>query len=145
MEEHVLMRLSQIVNSRWWQSKPTWWWEQTFAAVYIGVIMVAAIYATASDTAAFWGNILGGLAVLYTFKHMSVAARLSEAQERTNLSGPERVDCYVKLEAFLVIKETLWCFSFLLLGAWTALAGVPLFLLYPWWRSMYRFARMERL
>ena len=35
-------------------------------------------------------------------------------------------------------KELLWCVYFIAHGSWSALAGVGLFLAYPFWRRLWR-------
>lgn len=124
------MNLSTLVNSSFWQSQPTYRWEGAFAALYLMVITIA--------TDVTVGQVLSAGAVFFSFRHMSVGARLEEAQERSETAF---VDCYRKLTQYLVVKEALWITAFVSLEAWTALAGVPLFLLYPVWRRAYRRAR----
>jgi phosphatidylglycerophosphate synthase len=84
---------------------------------------------------------IGVLAVFFTFKHTVIAERLQEAEaERAEKEGLESVtvECYPKLGRDFLIKECLWFVYFILLGAWSALAGVVIFLLYPVWRKYYR-------
>ncbi len=84
---------------------------------------------------------IGVLAVFFTFKHTIIAERLQEAEaERAKKEGLESVtvECYPKLGQNFIIKECLWFVYFILLGAWSALAGVIIFLLYPLWRKYYR-------
>lgn len=128
--------LARIVNSRLWQTKPTYEREYSFAALYLGVITIVST--DFSSRTAILGQVLSAMAVFVSFQHMSVASRLEEAQARTDT---KTVECYHKLTRFLVIKEVLWVAAFVALEAWTALAGVPLFLLYPVWRRAYLRAR----
>lgn len=128
------MILARLVTSRAWQSCPTWWWESAFAITYITAITVLAGVTT--------GQVISAMAVFMSFQHMSVASRLEEAQER---AGGKGVACYRKLTRYLVTKEILWVAAFIALGAWTALAGVPLFLLYPVWRRAYLVARASEV
>ncbi len=109
----------------------TWVKEMALAATWLGAITV-------------WSG--GGLvqwitagAVLASFGHMQVAARLEEKEARA-LPSSDRVECAQMLSCYLVGKEILWVLAFALSGAWVALAGVPLFLLYPMWRN----ARQKR-
>jgi len=84
---------------------------------------------------------IGVAAVFFTFKHTIISERLQEAEaERARVEGLESVtvECYAKLGQNFIIKECLWFVYFALLGAWSALAGVIIFLLYPVWRKYYR-------
>lgn len=84
---------------------------------------------------------IGVLAVFFTFKHTIISERLQEAEaERAARDGLHTVtvECYPKLGQNFLIKEVLWFGYFVLLGAWSALAGVVIFLLYPTWRKYYR-------
>jgi hypothetical protein len=129
--------LERVVNGRAWQSRPTYEWEYSFAAVYLALVTLLSTDFT-SDRAML-GQALSAAAVFVTFQHMSVASRLEEAEAAR--TDTRTVECYQKLTRFLVLKEALWVAAFVALGAWTALAGVPLFLLYPVWRRAYRQAR----
>jgi hypothetical protein len=107
--------------------------ERAVAAVVVGAI---AVYR--ND----WREWVGACAVLLTFCHMQVSDRLAERQAAK--SEPD-VECHRWLGYYLVAKEVHWVVYFVLLEAWTALAGVPLFLLYPawrrWWRTHYPLGR----
>jgi len=84
---------------------------------------------------------IGVLAVFFTFKHTIISERLQEAEaERAIKDGLHTVtvECYPKLGQNFLIKECLWFVYFIFLGAWSALAGVGIFLLYPVWRKQYR-------
>ncbi len=82
---------------------------------------------------------IGIAAVFLTFGHASVAERLREREELRHLKrSPVEVHCYWKLPYYFYAKEILWFVYFILLGAWSALAGVILFLLYTPWRKYYR-------
>lgn len=124
--------LARLINSRAWQSQPTYRWEYLVAIVYLGLITGVATYGSDMRHAA--AQVITSVAVFLTFCHMSVGSRLEEAQDRTD---QKTVECYRKLTYYLVAKESLWLVAFLLLQAWTAIAGIPLFLFYPAWRRLY--------
>ena len=124
--------LTRLINSRVWQSQPTYRWEYMAAIVYLGIITVVATHG--SDVRHASAQVITSVAVFFTFCHMSVGSRLEEAQDRTD---QKTVECYRKLTYYLVTKESFWLVSFLLLQAWTAIAGIPLFLFYPAWRRLY--------
>lgn len=130
------MTFRQFVRSPLWQMRPTWWWECLVAGTYLaGVAFLSTDW---SDTRVAIGQVVSAAAVFVSFQHMTVAARLEEAQEK---SDARTVACYRKLTMYLVRKEVLWVAAFVALKAWAALAGVPLFLLYPVWRRTYLRAR----
>jgi len=82
---------------------------------------------------------IGVFAVFFTFGHMSVAETLREQEEaRAHKGDPVTVECYGKLETYYFLKEGCWFVYFLLLGAWSALAGCVLFLFYGPWRKLWR-------
>jgi len=82
---------------------------------------------------------LGVFAVLLTFGHLSVADRLREQEERREKNKePVSVSCYKKLDHYYFSKEALWFVYFSLLGAWSAVAGIVIFLIYKPWRKLWR-------
>ncbi len=82
---------------------------------------------------------IGVVAVFLTFGYSSVSDRLREVQEvRAEKDKHVEVECYRWLNYYFWGKEILWFFYFLFLGAWSALAGVFIFLLYPFWRRLWR-------
>lgn len=117
------MRLGYLVR--------TWHIEMAIVATVLTVVVVVSDKGPVE-----W---IGSLAVLLTFAHVQVADRLAEQadlEERNR--GQATVECYWKLKWYLVGKEVLWLAYFVMLGAWSALVGVALFLLYPLWRHWYR-------
>lgn len=65
-------------------------------------------------------------------------AKLLAEIERAEQAWTIQVECHWKLKWYLVSKEICWLGYFVYLGAWSALVGVVLFLLYPLWRHWYR-------
>lgn len=109
---------------------------------------------------------LGAVAVLLTFMHAQVSFRLSEAEDRRDGLRREaqalsqryehaaekpsladvqaadakyfhHVECHRWLARYHVGKELLWLAYFVAMGAWSALVGVFVFLLYPLWRGWH--------
>jgi len=78
---------------------------------------------------------LGTFAVLFTFGHAAITNRLAERQAM--MPVPE-VDCYHWSDRYFILKEILWLAYFLLYKSYAALIGVAIFLLYPFWRRLYR-------
>jgi Flp pilus assembly protein TadB len=112
----------------------TWHIEAAvMAAVLLGTVLVAG---------GGWVEWVGAAAVWLSSRHMSVADRLREREERRPTSD---VECYRWLDRYWLSKEALWLVYFVALGAWSALAGVVLFLVYPYWRRGYlRFRPLSR-
>jgi hypothetical protein len=109
----------------------TYWFE--YAVTLTVLVSVAAL---SGKGIVEW---IGVAAVFFGFAHMSVADRLREREERRARDGEVvHVLCYPKLGRYYVLKEICWFAYFLLLGAWSALAGVVLFLLYGPWRTLWR-------
>lgn len=106
----------------------TWKVEMIFVA---GVLLLCNIIAGSPKGL----ELLAALAVLLSFGHAQIADRLAEKEEKRDI--PE-VDCYKKLWYYFVGKELCWLLFFLLSHAWSALAGVFIFLAYPFWRKLYR-------
>ena len=79
-------------------------------------------------------ELLGGAAVFFTFMHTQVSFRLSEAEQHRTEA---QVECHRKAQYYFIARECLWFIYFASLGAWSALAGVIIFLLYPIWRAYH--------
>jgi hypothetical protein len=102
----------------------------------VAFLFLSAVAAYSGKGSIEW---IGVLAVFFSFAHTSVADRLAEAQAKEAATASQvRVACYYKLERYFYAKEICWCIYFYLLGAWSALAGVGLFLVYPLWRRLWR-------
>ncbi len=84
---------------------------------------------------------LGVLGVLLTFEYTIIANHLGELygkkskKPRVNKKHPDYHD---RLLLFYYFKEVVWFSYFIMLGAWSALVGVVLFLLYAVWRREWR-------
>ena len=85
-------------------------------------------------------ELVGAGAVSLSFAHAQVADRLAEREAARAVAT---VECHRWATRYLVGKEALWLVYFVALHAWSALAGVALFLAYPVWRRLWRhrFAR----
>lgn len=103
-------------------------------ALVVGVIL----FGTALLSRAPAIEYIGSLAVLFTFMHAQVGFRFSEAAQN-QVSEP--VSCHKLSTRYFLAKEVLWFSYFAMLGAWSALIGVLVFLLYPFWRKHYRLRR----
>jgi hypothetical protein len=109
----------------------TWQLEAFFVAVVLSMVAVVSHKGRIE-----W---LGVCAVFFTWMHASVSDRLQEAQERRQAAqAPIEVECYRWGIRYYYLKEVFWFAYFIVLGAWSALAGTVLFLVYPRWRKAWR-------
>jgi len=130
--------------SRWLLSEkrkhPTWYYETAFAAIILlSVAALTSPYPTAGlGWAYIWKpfliNWLSAFAVLGSFLHAKVGYRMSEAMQA---SKAPTVSCYEWSGRYWLGKEILWFFVFLLSGAYPAIAGNIIFIIYPAWRQIH--------
>lgn len=132
----------------------------TIEVVLVAGVLVGTLAAT--GRLAHQAEWVGALAVLLTFCHVQVADRLAEAERaraeaqaseaREKILTPaeltkaeeavrhlgHHVECHAWARRYLVSKELCWLVYFTLLGAYSALVGVGVFLAYPVWRAWYK-------
>jgi hypothetical protein len=103
--------------------------------VFVAIILIITALITQRGLVEW----VGVIAVFLNFGHVTVAERLREAEAmRHARNEPVVVDCYKKLDYYYFGKELFWLVYFIMLGAWSALVGIGIFLLYRPWREMYR-------
>lgn len=109
-------------------------------ALVVGLVLVAVVVATGARPIEW----LGSAAVFFMFMHAQVSFRLAEAEDARRDAAaiartfdPHSVECHRFLVVYHYAKEACWCAYFVLLGAWSALVGVAIFLLYPAWRRYH--------
>ena len=78
---------------------------------------------------------VGVFAVLFTFGHAAISNRMAERQAR--MVTPD-VQCYKWSDRYFIFKEGLWFIYFLFSQSYAALVGVIIFLIYHFWRKLYR-------
>lgn len=86
-------------------------------------------------------EIVGAIAVFFSFAHAKVANRLAEREayrSRMNICDGISVSYHHKVKYYFYMKESLWFVYFIALGAWSALVGTFIFLLYEPWRKLWR-------
>jgi hypothetical protein len=105
----------------------TWHFESLFVAIFL----TAITYLTKNSFTEY----IGCAAVWLTFNHASVSDRMAERQA---LKTKPDVDCYRMSLVYFIGKELLWLAYFLKTGSYSALCGVILFLVYPFWRKFWR-------
>lgn len=123
--------MKKIVNSKLWQLFPTWVTEMAFAVS----IFFGTAYLCEGNLFVLYGT---AIALTLTFGYVQIGARLQEAQETLKET---HVECFRKLNYYLVGKEIVWAVLFFYMGAYPAIPGALLFLLYPFWRKHYRMVK----
>lgn len=81
---------------------------------------------------------IAAAAVFLAFKHTVAAFRLEDVVERMEKHGDTAYHSHGNQETYFYLKESLWFVYFFLLGAWSALVGVVIFLLYPLWHKSWQ-------
>lgn len=113
----------------------TWHVEAGFIFAVLAAVAIGRLIVTGHG----WIEWIGVFAVHFTARHASVANRLEEKEaHRVKTGGQAEVECYRHLTRYFYFKEALWCTYFILVGAYSALVGVGVFLLYGWWRTTWR-------
>lgn len=79
---------------------------------------------------------IGALAVFIGFKHTVVAFRLEDVVEKRETHGDTAFNSHGYQTQYFYGKEILWFIYFILLGAWSGLVGVVIYLLYPLWHGV---------
>jgi hypothetical protein len=97
--------------------------------------VVSAVLAFIAFLSGGWAAWVGAAAVALSFAHAQVATRLQEKEEVRPV--PE-VECHRWLARYFVSKEALWAVYFIANRSWPALAGVALFISYPFWRRWWK-------
>lgn len=75
------------------------------------------------------------IAVWVTFMHAQVADRMQEKQAA--MVKPD-VECFRWSNRYFYVKEILWVVFFISLHSYPALIGCFTFLIYPYYRKLYR-------
>jgi hypothetical protein len=109
----------------------TWHAEATVVALVLFVVWLA--------TGARPVELLGSIAVLFTFMHAQVGDRLAEKEAaRARAGDPVLVACHHWMWRYYVSKEAWWLAYFVSMRAWSALVGCAVFMAYPVWRRVWR-------
>jgi hypothetical protein len=119
---------------------PTWHFETAVVAL---VLFATALCTSPNPSTIFehremlkefliiW---LSAFAVLGTFLHAKVGYRMAEALQAQD--APD-TSCYDYSARYWLWKEILWLAVFILSGAYPAITGVIIFILYPAWREIH--------
>lgn len=130
-KQHQPLIVRGIENAKKRFGLRTYHFELTFTLLFLTCVAVLS-----NKGLVEW---IGVLAVYFTFAHATVGDRLAEVQAKEHKEqGKATIECYHKLSTYFYLKEICWFGYFVILGAWSAIAGVFLFLLYPLWRKWWR-------
>lgn len=105
--------------------------------LFVGIILLSVIMVQHDS----WVEYIGAGAVFFSFAHAKVANRLAEREEyrkKKNAHDLVILPYYHKTKKYFFVKEILWFIYFILLGAYSALVGCVIFLLYEPWRKLWR-------
>lgn len=137
----VLSPVSRWLLSR---SRPTWQYEAAFVAL---VLVATAWFTTAwpeeTSFAALRPTLINWAAasgVLLSFLQAQVGFRMAEEQQT---AAAPSVHCHAWSTRYWVSKEINWLVVYLLSGAFAAIAGNVVFLLYPAWRQIHMMTRQD--
>lgn len=123
-------------------ARPTWQFEAAFVALVLATVAFLTTEwprsGSFNDLRPALINWISAAAVLGSFLQANVGFRMAEAQEA---SDSPSVHCHAWSGRYWIIKELLWFLVFLLSGAYAAIAGNALFILWPAWRRIHTLTR----
>jgi uncharacterized membrane protein YfcA len=93
--------------------------------LFVAVILSAVVIASGSGFIEW----IGAIAVLLSFGYMTLNNRLHESQEQEDQG---------KLYYYYMSKEIFWLMYFVILGAYSGIVGIFIFICYHPWRNYYR-------
>jgi hypothetical protein len=125
----------------------TWHYEAALVAMLL--IATAVLTSPSIQSALVGGAVmrsflviwLSAAAVFGSFLHAQVGTYMAEDMHSTEKPLTE---CYYKLGEYWIYKEVLWFAVFFLSGAYPAIVGNAVFLIYPAWRKIYKDERKRK-
>lgn len=139
----IFMRPARLLSGP--KRGSTWQYEAAFVASVLIVVALltsphlALVVSRVSALRSFFIIWISAAAVFGSFLHAQVSTYMSEDMGTMPLPLTE---CYYKLDTYWVYKEVLWFLVFIASGAYPAIAGNIIFLLYPAWRKIYKAQRL---
>ncbi|MDB5265228.1 MAG: hypothetical protein JWN64_799 [Parcubacteria group bacterium] len=124
----------------------TWHYEAVTVAIILIITAVltspslSSVRESAQALKEFCIIWLSAAAVFGSFLHAQVGTYMAEDM---SISETPLTPCYTKLGEYWVYKEILWFLVFFISGAYPAIAGNIIFLLFPAWRKIYKEERQE--
>lgn len=139
----LLIYPARVLAKRAWGR--AWQWEALFVGLALGGVALLTTpplpgeltFAALTPFLIVW---LSAAAVFGSFLHAQIGTFMAEDMGTTEAPITE---CYHKLDGYWAYKEVLWFIVFLLSGAYPAIAGTVLFMLYPAWRKVYKEERQR--
>src|SRR3989344_1622450 len=118
-------------------------WHYEAAIVGLALILVALFTSPAWNLVLIDQEMLKKFAIIWlsagavfgSFLHAQVGTYMAEDM---SITEKPLTECYHKLGEYWVYKEILWFLVFLISGAYPAIAGNIIFLLFPVWRKIYK-------
>lgn len=144
--ESLTIGLALVLNpvlspvSRWLRRarRETWQYEAAFVALLLSATALLTSewpgHAALDEVRPLLVNWLAAAAVLGSFLQAQVGFRMAEAQQAAERPS---VHCHAWSNRYWLGKELLWFLVFLLSGAYSAIAGNAVFILYPAWRRIH--------
>lgn len=113
----------------------TWQVEQAIVFLVLALVAIGRLIITGHG----WVEWLGVFAVSFSAQHASVAKDMEfRERQRVEKGGQAEVHCFRWLQRYFYLKESFWLVYFLLVGAYSALAGVGIFLALGWWWKVWQ-------
>lgn len=103
----------------------------------IVAIILSAVALISKKGAVEWFGVVG---VILTFEYQVLSTYLTEHSEaRKRIKSDVKSDTVHKeIRIIYLLKECIWVVYFIFLGAYSALVGSIIFILYAYWRKTYR-------
>lgn len=105
----------------------TWMYEALFVALFL---FCSLLYKDFEIT-----EVICSFAVFATFLYGQVSDRMQEKQSEKE--NPD-VECYKWSNRYYISKEIMWILYFFMINSYAALIGAFIFLIYPFWRKLYK-------
>ena len=102
-----------------------------FESLVVVLILSAITYFTGNR----YQDWIAVLAVWLSFGHASISERLREKEAAQDIPT---IECYQKLNYYWIAKEIVWVIFFLATKSYSALVGCFIFIIYPYWRKLWR-------
>lgn len=104
--------------------------------VFVALVLIGATWGSGNSYIEW----IGALAAFISYKHIVISFRLQEIIEKEESENIDKEEASHLREAgrqskYFYGKESLWFLYFVLLGGWSGVISVIVFLLYPVWHT----------
>ncbi len=103
-------------------------------------LVFVVLASTAIISGKGWIEWLGVFGVIFTFEYQVLSTYLrehAEAKKKRGVHGKSD-GFYKEIQILYYAKELIWILYFIVLGAYSAIVGTIVFILYGTWRKLYR-------